>query len=580
MATPPFMTFGLLLKRYRRAAGLTQDQLAARAGYSAVYISMIERNARPPLPATIGALAEALALDPSACATLLATIQRPLDQASPPPLEAVRSLFPFVGRQRELIQLGRHLAEEGPPLLLLAGEPGIGKTRLLQETGQRARNRGWAVLEGKCHRRSSREPYAPLRDALRHHVRHQTPAQLRAEPEGCAWLARLLPELAERTALPLPRWNLPPEQERQLIFAAVGRYLANVAGPMGTLLVLDDLQWAEMDALDLLAFLVRSAAAELPVRVVGAYRSTEVREQDALAILQGDLRHDDLAACLDLGLLSPREATELWESLLAGCDEAGDVALGEQVLQQAHGVPYFLVSYAQGLRSGTLRQGGTSADTPPAPWMIPRGEPLEPLMPAVPAALPVPVDVAESIRQRVAVLPEAARALLGVAAVVGRQAPWGVLCAAAGTLGQTDHEVLTALEVACHAGLLAEAGVEGDTYQFTHDLVREVVEGSLSGARRALLHLQVGEALEQQAVAPPPEPLAYHYERASKPEQAVIFLEQAGDHALSVHAHAAAESCYRELVDRLKELGREMDATRARKKLGLVRRAGAAPERA
>jgi predicted ATPase len=78
--------------------------------------------------------------------------------------------------------------------------------------------------------------------------------------QGCAWLVRLLPELAVGPIEPLPAWTLPPEQERRLMYAAVERFLANVAGPGGALLVLDDLQWAGPDALELLASVVRSNA--------------------------------------------------------------------------------------------------------------------------------------------------------------------------------------------------------------------------------------------------------------------------------------------------------------------------------
>src|SRR5437764_1952612 len=199
-----------------------------------------------------------------------------------------------VGRARELALLERHLggspAGSAPPLLLLAGEPGIGKTRLLRAAAPRAVAQRWCVLEGGCQRRGGHEPYAPVLGALQRHLRRQTPAQLRMALAGCAWLVRLLPELAQGPIEPLPAWTLPPDQERRLMVAAVVRFLANVAGPAGTLLLLDDLQWAGPDALDLLTALVR-AAAEVPLRVIGAYRDTEVQPQDPLAVTLADLAH-------------------------------------------------------------------------------------------------------------------------------------------------------------------------------------------------------------------------------------------------------------------------------------------------
>src|SRR5437764_10235180 len=186
--------------------------------------------------------------------------------------------------------MDRPRAGEGRPVLLLVGEPGSGKTRLLHAALPRAAGQGLRVLEGGCQRRGGHEPYAPLLGALQRHIRHASPARQRTELAGCAWLVRLLPELAGGAIAPLPGWTLPPEQERRLMVDAVIRFLANVAGPAGTLLVLDDLQWAGPDALDLLTALVH-AAAEVPLRVIGAYRDTEVQPQDPLAVTLADLAH-------------------------------------------------------------------------------------------------------------------------------------------------------------------------------------------------------------------------------------------------------------------------------------------------
>jgi hypothetical protein len=236
------------------------------------------------------------------------------------------------------------------------------------------------VLEGGCHRRGGQEPYAPLLDALAQHLHAQPPARRRAALVGCAWLVRLLPELAE-VLEPLPPGALAPQQERRLLFAAVSRLLANVAGPAGTLLVLDDLQWMGPDALDLLATLVRTPATA-PLRIVGAYRDTEVRPVDALGLLLADLAQAGLVRHHMLGPLAAEEAAVLLADLLGG---VGKGAVAERVLQRAGGTPFFLVSYAQALRPGSVEA---------VPW-----------------------DLAQGVRQRVALLPEVAQGVLGAAAV-------------------------------------------------------------------------------------------------------------------------------------------------------------------
>src|SRR5262249_37063014 len=150
---------------------------------------------------------------------------------------------------------------------------------------------------------SSQEPYAPLLAAIADSLRRQPPTQARAALQECAWLVRLLPELAEHGLLPSAPWKLPPEQEQRLMFAAVERFLTNVAGSTGVLLVLDDLQWGGADALELLANLVR-AAPRIPLRVVGSYRSTEVRPGDPLAGMLADLAAVGLAGQIDLAPLT------------------------------------------------------------------------------------------------------------------------------------------------------------------------------------------------------------------------------------------------------------------------------------
>jgi len=315
-----------------------------------------------------------------------------------------------------------------------------------------------------------------------------------------------------------------------LIHAAVARLLANVAEPAGTLLVLDDLQWAGPDALDLINMLARSASPML--RLVGAYRDTEVRPADPLGLLLADLAQARLARQHPLGPLGADEAVALLEDLLLDV-AAGKRGLVEAVQQRAGGMPFFLVSYAQALQQGSVEG---------VPW-----------------------DLAQGVRQRVALLPEAARRLLGVAAIVGRRVPRALLVAAT---GQPEEDVLVGLETACQARLLLE--VADDGYVFAHDLVREVVEADVGAARRAVLHRRVAEALEGDPGGAAPELLAYHYGRGGLPDQAVLYLERAGDHAWGQRAPGAAEDHFRAALERLDERGRAHEAARVREKLGEV----------
>jgi len=547
MTTSHVLTFRDLLRQRRQAAGLTQEELAERARLSPRAIGALERGERSmPRRATVQLLADALVLTEDEYAELLAVARR-RSSAAPHPDTAVPGSArgaeapALVGRDREVALIEQQLTAAGPLFLILAGEPGIGKSRLLHEAAWRARRAGWLALESGCHRQGGQEPYAPLVAALARHLAETPPDQARRDLRGCDWLTRLLPESAGLVGRPPQTWTLPPEQERRLLFAAVARYLKHIAGPSGTLLALDDLHWAGRDALDLLAALA-DAAGDIPVRVLGAYRDTEIHSDDPLARLVLDLARAGLAQRVELGPLPPADAAQLLDNLLGHAGDRGQL-LRDALLRRAAGIPFYLVSCAQGLHSGAM----SSARHARIPW-----------------------DVAETVRQRIGVLPEAGRELLRISAIVGRVAPVGVLTTALTLLHTREDEALAALEAASDARLLLRAN--DTTYEFAHDLIRDVVLDGLDPARRAALHVLIAEALERQPGEPPVDVLAYHYDHGGLQTRAVVFLQRAAERAWSLHAHAEAEAYYRALVERLDTLAMRPEAARARARLGGILR--------
>ena len=192
-------TFASLLRRHRLAEGLSQEELAERAGLSRRGVSDLERGVkRSPHRDTILRLADALRLEGQE-RTLFAALARGQRSSQPEDNKRASSTLsypaaPFVGRRHELVLLDDHLAGRTAPLFV-AGEPGIGKSRLLAEVATRAAAQGWRVITGGCTRRSGQEPYEPFVSALAHAVRHTAQARQRMELQGCGWLVRLLPEL-------------------------------------------------------------------------------------------------------------------------------------------------------------------------------------------------------------------------------------------------------------------------------------------------------------------------------------------------------------------------------------------------
>src|SRR5262249_37181955 len=154
-------------------------------------------------------------------------------------------------------------------------------------------------------------------------------------------------ELAGALVEPPPAGDVPVEQARRLMFAAVARFLTNVAGPSGTLLALDNLQWAQPPALDLLAAIMRAGVPTL--RVLGAYEEGERTPDSALSTVLADLTHAGLAVGHRLPRLSPAEGAELLDVALAALPpnlpraDALDPAWREEALRRAAGVPALLL---------------------------------------------------------------------------------------------------------------------------------------------------------------------------------------------------------------------------------------------
>lgn len=553
---------GGLLQRLRLLAGLTQEQLAERSAYSANYISKLERGLRVAPPEALDRLSDSLGLSAEERATLHAGMAA-ARAAHAGGADDARLAGPepsaLVGREVELGMLRAVLAGAGAPALLFTGEPGIGKTRLLAEAARLAERSQWRIVRGGVQRARAQGPYAPLTSALATSIERLAPDERARALRAAPWLDLLLPELRGRRARSTPRVakqgsvspataparharDLPPEQQRRLLFAAVGHYLDAIADKSGVLLLLDDLQWATQDGLDLLTALFigpDSAPQRRPIRLISAYRDTEALNDMPLGSFLADLARGGLAHVRPLAPLSAGESERLFTQVAAARDVTWSAPRATEIARRAGGLPFFLVSFAEDLaRRDTAL--ATPAEMAEIPWTI-----------------------TQVIRQRIAALPRPAQELIGVASAVGRRAPRALLAQVAGRPGD---EVSRALEAAVAARLLDEDGSYG--FIFTHDLIRETVEGDMLVGRRATLHRQIGAALERDPHAAA-ESLAFHFAASDEPTRAVRYLTRAGDEAEARVAHTAAASFYQQALDLLSPEERARDAAPIEEKLGL-----------
>jgi class 3 adenylate cyclase/tetratricopeptide (TPR) repeat protein len=458
----------------------------------------------------------------------------------------------FVGRDRELERLHTFWKEAvagGRRLALVAGEPGIGKTRLAAELAGQLHAEGAVVLAGRCDEDLG-VPYQPFVEALRHYVSH-APGDRLAGSLGRhgGELVRLVPEIAGRVSgLPEPLRS-DPETERYRLFDAVAAWLGALSGEAPVLLILDDLHWAAKPTLLLLRHVLRSAEPA-HLLLLGTFRDTELPRPHPLTELLADLRRDAVPERLSLSGLDTAAVTAFLERA-AGHDLTDeDEQLARVVREETEGNPFFVAEVLRHLtETGALEQRDGR-------WVTA----------AAIEELGIPEGVREVVGRRLARLSELANRALTVAAVVGPEFEPTVV-AAAGEFDEGD--LLGALDEAVGARLVGETGGVTPRYRFAHALVRVTLYDDLSAARRIGLHRRVAGAIETiyaNRLDDHLPALSHHYARAAvsgvETPKAVEYATRAGDRALAQLAHDEAVAYYRQALELLTMTGAPGEAVR------------------
>ena len=455
---------------------------------------------------------------------------------------AVRPAVGVVGRTDELSTVDdaakRVAGGGGRAVLLISGEAGMGKTTLAAVAAQSALDAGYCVLFGHCEEDFA-TPYQLFAEALGHYVTHAAEDQLLTHVGSHgSELARLVPALADRIPDLPPSTSADSDTERFLLFAAVVGLLAAASEHQPTVLVLDDLQWADKGSLLLLRHL---AAAEQAMRllIIGTYRDSELSHAhpltETLAALhrQSDVSRIDLTGLDDRGVVSYVEAA-------AGqaLDDTG-VGLAHALYRETDGNPFFVGEVLRHLsETGAIYQDAGGR------WVA--KDSLE--------QMALPASVRTVIGARVGRLGDEAGRVLSVASVIGRDFDLDLLARATGT-GQDDLlDLLDILDAAAAAALVRELPTSG-RYSFAHSLIQHTLYVDLSATRRARMHRQVALALEDLCGDRPGAragELARHWYGATRPVElgkAIGYSRQAGDEALRALAPADALQYYVQALD-------------------------------
>ena len=476
--------------------------------------------------------------------------------AAPVPLGPGGAAGELVGRDDQLAALDGVLvgARGGRGrVVLVAGEPGIGKTRLAEEAARRAAAAGMGVAWGRCHEGDGAPALWPWVQVVRQLAAELGPGQLSAMlGPSAARLGPLMPELAEAAPPPglLPVADL--GAARFQLNQAVAGLLRGAAEVRPLLVVIDDLHWADVPSLSLLAFLA-SELKDTRLVVVGTYRDVEVVAGQPLAGTLAALAREPVVERIPLGGLDRADVAALIGHAIGA---APAEPLVQVVADRCGGNPFFITELLRLLQS-ERRVGGPDATAA--------------------ARRDIPVGVRDVLRARLARLPAQTGTFLMVAAVAGRGFDLDLVEA---VTGLEDESALDAAEAAVLAGLLLEDDRAAGRYRFAHALVRETIYEDISRARRARLHARVADALVvvRGAEPEPAAEMAYHCWQATPvigAAQALPHLLRAGEQAAAQLAYEAADEQFERALQLAGQLPASPQATdqeiRIAARLGTVR---------
>jgi DNA-binding SARP family transcriptional activator/tetratricopeptide (TPR) repeat protein len=441
----------------------------------------------------------------------------------------------FVGRHREKEQLAQALAGAAGgdrSVIVVTGEAGIGKTRLVSEMAAEYHAAGNLALGGRCDQRLGL-PYQPFVEALEHLVVHAPVEFLRSHCEDHgSTVARLIPVLTRRLDLPPAELGGADETDRYVLFAAIDGLLAAAATTHVALLVLEDMHWADPTTLLLLSYIINSPR-RARLTIVVTSRPPESEGEDPLVALLADLHRVPHAEHIHLDGLSATEVRTLTRDLVGRELVGSELELAARLHAGANGNPFFITEL---LRNRAETRAAPDLDANPPPLGV-----------------ELPETVVSVLRLRLNRLDEACRDILELVAMTAGGAPVELLVRAS---SYDESVVVDKVEAAVRAGVLRERVELGATIvDFVHPLFHQAIQRRTSATRRAGLHLRIADAID-----PKDDPgaerwvdeLAHHVFAAggpADPRRVARVCKRAGDVAMARTAFDAAAVQYERVLE-------------------------------
>jgi len=451
--------------------------------------------------------------------------------------------YPCVGRGGEIAQfsklLSRISAGQGQTAVV-SGEPGIGKSRLIQEMTNLADGQNFQTFIARCFEVEQTLPYLSLINLVRQIITSDNRWQ-RIAPIWLRELAVLLPELEEAassaTAIAPPLDDL-DESEQGRLFQAIFHFFANQAEGQKLILVIEDIHWSDPATLLCLHYLTRNITP-LQMGFILSYREENLVANAELVTLLHSLQREDHVTLIPLPRLTEADTK-------AYLDQRDDTALiadqlSHWLYQETDGNPLFFISLIQSLREEGLLENGPDMD-----WFA---------RIQTESNLTLPASVLASVGGRLKRLSKTERGVLDWMAVFGRSLDFSTLQE---INNQSQITLLNALEQLLARELLLE--IMGK-YDFAHNKIREVVYHDLSAARRTFYHQQIGSKLEELTPSSADSAiLAHHFEGGQEYDKALEYWLEAGEYALDTYAYQQAVQHFERALALTDQMASQMDA--------------------
>lgn len=440
----------------------------------------------------------------------------------------------LVGREEEIVAMldaFREVSEGSSRIAFVSGEPGIGKTHLLDHFVGLVRESGALALRGNCYEDAAMAPYAPFVEALR-------PLAGDTDGGGPAGLPGILPDV---DSVRVARDESVPDimrdsDERLRLFDGVARRLIDAASRQPVVLLLDDLHWADEPTALLLRYIAR-VIRTAPLLIVGAYRDTDLDTRQPFEGVLRDLQRERLAFRLALRRLNQEQTSAIVAEILDVEPAEISISFLKTIQHESEGVPFFIEELVLHLREVELldrRADGRWALTAEADAVVPQ-------------------SVRSVVGHRLETISSGAREVLAVAAVIGKEFSYDLLQAVLQQRGTVqDDELVGYIEEATVRRLIHERrrvplGRGGDAiYAFAHEQIQSVLYWSMNAIRRRSLHQAVGTKIEQ--LEPNPDRvaarLAYHFSHGEDLSKAAHYLFLAAEDAVRVRATEQAVRYY------------------------------------